>query len=108
MLDRFTIALVALALFVILAVVPASADYYRTAPIINQGATVYIGETGLDIANATAQANAVSTSAPSTVVGWWASAASITGAQKTAQYCGTLRNGLHFCTNSFEKIALSA
>ena len=53
MTKRLTIALVALAMFVLVAVMPVSAvstnGYYKVAPGINQGATVFIGEQGLDI-----------------------------------------------------------
>ena len=48
MTKRLTIALVALALFVLVAVLPVSAtnngNYYVVANNINQGATVFIGE----------------------------------------------------------------
>jgi len=87
MTKRFTIALVALALFVILAVFPVSADYYQVAPNINQSATVFIGESGLNVSGAlTTAQGAVFTppATPSTVIGWWASAASITGTSRTA------------------------
>jgi len=58
MTKRFTIALVALAMFVLVAVLPASAtlsadgNYYVVAPNINAGATVFIGEQGLNVAGA--------------------------------------------------------
>ena len=62
MTKRLTIALVALAMFVLVAVLPVSAistnGYYLVAPNINQGATVFIGEQGLNIAPAIASANA--------------------------------------------------
>jgi PGF-CTERM protein len=75
MTKRFTIALVALAMFVLVAVMPVSAtlsadgNYYVVAPTVNAGAQVFIGEQGLDITNALAGA---------TTIGWWASAAQIT------------------------------
>ena len=49
MTKRFTIALVALALFVLVAVMPVSAYLLRGRPNINQGATVFIGEQGLNL-----------------------------------------------------------
>ena len=52
MTKRLTIALVALALFVLVAVLPVSALSYVTAPGINQSATVYIGEEGLNLTHA--------------------------------------------------------
>ena len=75
MTKRLTIALVALAMFVLVAVMPVSADsvagYYQVAPIINQGATVFIGEQGLNITNALTTANVASPS-PTNTIGWWA------------------------------------
>ena len=78
MTKRFTIALVALALFVLVAVMPASAYYYAVSTNISAGATVYIGEQGLNLTQAivTAQ-NASVPVTTSTVIGWWASAAVI-------------------------------
>jgi PGF-CTERM protein len=52
MTKRLTLTLVALAIFVLLAVLPVSA-YTANATIINQSATVFIGESGLNIDNAT-------------------------------------------------------
>ena len=75
MTKRLTIALVALAMFALVAVLPVSAtlsadgNYYVVAKNINAGAQVFIGEQGLDITNALAGA---------TTIGWWASAATIT------------------------------
>jgi len=81
MTKRLTIALVALAMFVLVAVMPVSADlyngYYKVAPGINQGATVFIGEQGLDITNALNSANAAGAASAYTTIGWWASAADI-------------------------------
>ncbi len=61
MTKRLTIALVALAMFVLVAVVPVSASfangYYTVAQNIGQGATVFIGEQGLNITPALASAN---------------------------------------------------
>ena len=48
MTKRLTIALVALAMFVLVAIIPASAYYYQVNTSINQGATVFIGEQGLN------------------------------------------------------------
>jgi hypothetical protein len=78
MTKRLTIALVALAMFALVAVLPVSAvpsvpaGYYIVAPNINQGATVFIGEQGLDVTNALATAGATTTK-----IGWWASAANV-------------------------------
>jgi PGF-CTERM protein len=80
MTKRFTIALVALAMLVLVAVLPVSAvpsvpaGYYVVAPNINQGATVFIGEQGLNVEQAFIDAGA----ATSTKIGWWASAAVVT------------------------------
>src|SRR5512139_588076 len=76
MTKRLTIALVALAMFALVAVLPVSAvpstvgSYFVVAPNINQGATVFIGEEGLNVTNALATAGATTTK-----IGWWASAA---------------------------------
>jgi PGF-CTERM protein len=81
MTKRLTIALVALALFVLVAVMPVSADllngYYRVAPNICQGATVFIGEQGLDISQSLNAANLQGDDTAITTIGWWASAAEI-------------------------------
>ncbi|HUH79396.1 MAG TPA: DUF3821 domain-containing protein, partial [Methanoregula sp.] len=74
MTKRFTIALVALALFVLVAVMPASAYYYAVAQNVNQSGTVYVGEQGLNLLPAVSQAQAQAGD-PSTTIGWWASAA---------------------------------
>jgi PGF-CTERM protein len=91
MTKRLTIALVALAMFVLVAVMPVSADlvngYYRVAPGINQGATVFIGEQGLDISHAMASARAQGTThLPITTIGWWASAADIRTTAPTVSF----------------------
>ena len=49
MTKRLTIALVALVALVLVAVLPASATFYATNSTINQGATVFYGEQGLNI-----------------------------------------------------------
>jgi PGF-CTERM protein len=81
MTKRLTIALVALAMFVLVAVMPVSAvlinGYYLVAPNVNQGATVFIGEQGLNITPALNSANAAGTPSAYTTIGWWASAADI-------------------------------
>jgi len=71
MTKRLTIALIALAMFVLVAVMPVSAAY-NVAQNINQGATVFIGEEALDITEA------VNTAGNVTTIGWWASAAPLT------------------------------
>jgi len=89
MTKRFTIALVALALFVLVAVMPASAAYYNTSPVINQGATVFIGEQGLNLTHAihvaegTANVGQIDSTPVNTSIGWWASAATITSSAPT-------------------------
>jgi hypothetical protein len=91
MTKRLTIALVALAMFVLVAAMPVAAwstnAYYRVAPGINQGATVFIGEQGLDISNALASARAQGTThAAITTIGWWASAADIRTTAPTVSF----------------------
>jgi hypothetical protein len=80
MTKRLTIALVALVMFVLVAVVPVSATfangYYTVAPTINQGATVFVGEQGLNITPAITTAKGGNPAASNTI-GWWASAADI-------------------------------
>ena len=87
MTKRLIIALVALAALVLVAVMPVSAvstnGYYKVAPGINQGATVFIGEQGLDITNALATANALGTPSGYSTIGWWASTADITNTAPT-------------------------
>ena len=75
---------ISLAILVLVAVMPVSADllngYYRVAPNIQQGATLFIGEQGLNVTDALATANAagVPGNTAYTTVGWWESAATIT------------------------------
>ena len=52
MTKRLTIALVAVALFVLMAVMPVSAGLFANGTIINQGATIFIGEEGLNVTHA--------------------------------------------------------
>ena len=77
MTKRLTIALVALAMFVLVAVLPVSAvstnGYYAVAQNVGQGATVFIGEQGLNITTALAAANAAGVPSAYTTIGWWAS-----------------------------------
>jgi len=93
MTKRLTIALVALAMFVLVAAMPVSAInngfYYEVAQDINQGASVFIGEQGLDITRAMNSANDVDPLETLVdadtcghdgyicTIGWWASAAEI-------------------------------
>ena len=91
MTKRLTIALVAVALFVLMAVMPVSADgpLFANGTIINQGATVFIGEQGLNVTHALNGAYfgascgvgmncSTWNSVPNlTSIGWWASAADI-------------------------------
>jgi PGF-CTERM protein len=78
MTKRLTIALIALAMFVLVAVMPVSALFYNVAPNINQGAMVFIGEQGLNVTNALASANTQAGVTGATTIGWLASAAVIT------------------------------
>ena len=54
MTKRLTIALIAVALFVLMAVMPVSAALpkFANGTIINQGATIFIGEEGLNVTHA--------------------------------------------------------
>jgi len=75
---HIVITLIAL---VLVSVMPVSAvfinGYYNVAPNIQQGATVFIGEQGLNISDALASANAQGSPTAITTIGWWASAANI-------------------------------
>ncbi|MCX6689057.1 MAG: DUF3821 domain-containing protein [Methanoregula sp.] len=83
MTKRLTIALVALAVFVLVAALPVSAMSYNIVNTsINKGATVFIGETGLNLSSAV---NAFAAD-HITAIGWWASAAQITNSAPTATY----------------------
>ena len=95
MTKRLTIALVAVALFVLMAVMPVSAaGLFANGTVINQGATIFIGEEGLNVTHAMNQAYYRSTLLGSgatgvgspvennsalhlTAIGWWASAADL-------------------------------
>ena len=92
MTKRLTIALVAVALFVLLAVMPVSAAFVSAnLTEINQSATVFIGEQGLNLTHAlnSAQMDAVDSGLNKNndpdydltpinyTIGWWASAADI-------------------------------
>jgi len=78
MTKRLTIALVALAVVLLFAALPVSA---RVTPavqnITNAGATVFIGEQGLNLTGAENELNGANP-AGFTQIGWWASAAVIT------------------------------
>ena len=52
MTKRLTIALVALVALVLVAVLPASASFYPVNSTINQGATIFYGEQGLNVTHA--------------------------------------------------------
>ena len=91
MTKRLSIALVAVALFVLLAVMPVSAvtvvPMNQNGNAIDAGATVFIGEQGLNLTHALnevyngvpgPQANGTYDAAPvATKIGWWASAAAV-------------------------------
>ncbi len=77
MTKRLTIALVALAMFVLVAIMPASASFYYINTSVNQGATVFIGEQGLkSYPRSCIYCNGATGLTP-TQIGWWASAADI-------------------------------
>ena len=83
MTKRLTITLVALALFVILAILPVSAAVNAAnGTVIGTGAQVYIGEEGLNLTHAlNFEAGNPPDGVPAagwTTIGWWASAADIT------------------------------
>ena len=98
---RISITLVVLVLVV---VIPVYADlfngYYRVAPHIEQGATVFIGEQGLDITQAVASANAASVQTSYTTIGWWASAADIGNTAPTVSVDTTGRASTFTVTQS--------
>jgi PGF-CTERM protein len=114
MTKRFTIALIALALFVLVAVMPVSASYYNTSYNISQGATVFIGEQGLNVSfalnNGVYYAVGNTSVAPSQAagdqvtgtIGWWASAANLqnTNPTTTVQLAGQANN-FQVASNSF-------
>jgi len=90
MTKRLTIALVAVAMFVLLAVMPVSA-YTVAQNLTAQGATVFIGESGLNLTSAQIAAQ-IAGGTPSNVIGWWASAAAISTTAPTKTIDLTGRN----------------
>jgi S-layer glycoprotein len=101
MTKRLTIALVALAMFVLVAVLPVSAysinGYYQVAQNVGQGATVFIGEQALNITPALSSANPAGNL---TTIGWWASAADIYTTAPTVSVDTTGRAGTFTVTQS--------
>ena len=93
MTKRLTFALVAVAMFVLLAIMPVSALNYPVAQnITNSAATVFIGESGLNLTKVqidnwytVAQATSGTTNLRpgDSTIGWWASAASISSTAPT-------------------------
>ena len=87
---RFPIILAAFAVFMLMAVMPVSA-IPTNGSVINQGATVFIGEEGLNLTHflnqasttAIAEGNLDSTVPVNLTIGWWASAASISASAPT-------------------------
>jgi trimeric autotransporter adhesin len=87
MTKRLNIALVAVALLLVLVtVMPVSAATYTVRTGINQGATVFFGESGLNltmgqyatyVASTAASAGPVGADQDAAIIGWWASAADI-------------------------------
>jgi len=88
MTKRLTIALVALVALVLVAVMPAAAVFYPVNSTVNQSASIFLGEQGLNLTHALNQAQnqavdwAGSTDADrapaNATIGWWASAAQVT------------------------------
>jgi len=73
-------------MFALVAVMPVSANltaagYYEVAKNINRGATVFIGEQGLDVTAAMAALPGTGTK-----IGWWASAADVTTSPYSQSY----------------------
>jgi PGF-CTERM protein len=88
MTKRLTIALVAVAMFVLLAVMPASA-YVVAQNVTNTAATVFIGEEGLNLTTIQVGDNRFSNGGTVDTIGWWASsAATTTSPQKTLSLVG--------------------
>ncbi|MFA4878186.1 MAG: MEMAR_RS02690 family S-layer glycoprotein [Methanoregula sp.] len=94
MTKRFTIALIALALFVLVAVMPVSAAYTNTSATIARGATVFIGEQGLNVSPAQMAQTYTTYDGVATIaaggydaytgtIGWWASAANLGSSNPT-------------------------
>jgi PGF-CTERM protein len=104
MTKRLTIALVALAMFLLVAVMPASAvfvnGYYQVATNIGQGATVFIGEQGLNITPAITSANTQTATTGLATIGWWASAADIQVTPPTVSVDTTGRAALFTVTQA--------
>ena len=99
--SKFSVALIAMMMLVLLIlVVPVSANTKFVGTVINQSATVFIGEQGLNVTNAMQQANAKEYNNPhpdtatvtDTTIGWWASGATITttAPSKTIQLSGRM------------------
>ena len=89
MTKRLTIALVALAMFVLVAIMPVSALSYKVVNTsINRGATVFIGEQSLNLSPAldTFYVNGGSDKFLPTKIGWWASAAGVLTTAPTKSY----------------------
>ncbi len=90
MTKRLTFALVAVAMFVLLAIMPVSA-YTVASNVTNSAATVFIGESGLNLTKV--QTNAWSSPYylyTENSIGWWASAANVgtTAPTKTISLVG--------------------
>jgi len=91
MTKRLTIALVAVAMFVLLAVMPVSAagTGNTNGTQIDTGATIFIGETGLNLTHALNGAtsgpvlNSLDNAPANLSIGWWASAAALTTSSPT-------------------------
>jgi len=94
MTKRLTIALVALAMFVLVAAMPVSASFYVANTNVNYGGTVFIGEQGLSLFPAmTNCTDALGVKVPPpTSIGWWASSAVPTNSAPTATYTLTSPN----------------
>jgi PGF-CTERM protein len=95
MTKRLTIALVALVALVLAVVLPASASLTVVNNTVNNGATVFIGEQGLDLTPA------MTTYANPTSLGWWASAASLTTTSPTTSIALTNPSSFYVSSASF-------
>src|SRR5665647_938487 len=96
---------IALIVLVLVLVMPVSADlfngYYKVAPNISQGSTLFIGEEGLDLSNALAAANAFGILTNISTIGWWASPADVYTSPPTISY-SLINRSTWFTVNATE------
>jgi PGF-CTERM protein len=96
MTKRLTIALVALVALLLVAVLPVSASVTNVNSSINRGATVFIGEQGLNLTPALPSGYTTADS-----MGWWASAASLTSSSPTVSMPLTTAADFYVSSSSF-------